>query len=207
MKNMTEKSKRKPKAIVCDLDDVCVNFLSVLTAIHRARHNSSVTENDLTSWNFEEVEIKDARGNVVVGTELRTIFKEYENEGLYAAIPAFETAKQALNIANKLGYKVIILTARNEKYRMPTELNLVMQGIPCDELIFDADKVKRINQLKRRYRVICFADDKLETVQKVSEECNLDYNFVVERPHNRDLTIPDGVTKIRDLFEVIRVLK
>jgi hypothetical protein len=175
--------------------------------LYNNKHDTSVTPADLKTWDFEKVEVKDARGNVVKGAELRKMFLDYEAHGLYAAMPALPGAQRAIDTISKLGYKIIVLTARDEKYRIQTEINMTLRGIKCDELVMDWDKVKRINALKDKYRIIGFADDKFATVQSVAEECDLPHNFLVDKAHNRDIELPEDVIRIQDLFDIIRYLK
>ena len=205
-----KKRKRKHKAIVVDYDDTVVDFMGFLCHLYNVKNGTCISPNDLKEWDFKDVEVKDARGNVVKGEKLRKMFKDYENQGLYAALPIIEESRRALDMAAKLGYKIIILTARDGQFKAQTEINLIRNNIPYNELIFDWDKVKIINDLKKSYKIAFFADDKFDTVKKVADSCDLDYNFLVEKAHNRDIDLSEEdetILRIRDLFETVRYLK
>jgi uncharacterized HAD superfamily protein len=202
-----KRASKKPKAVVVDFDDVVVDFLRTLCMLHNKVHDTSLSAADLTSWNFQGLEFKDIQGNVVTSDDLKETMRAYESHGLYAILPVLEEAKFALELMKKLDYKIIILTARNEMFKIQTELNIMIRNIPCDELIFDSDKVERILKLKRKYDVILFADDRLDTVNEVSEKCDLAYTFLLDRAHNAGQTVGEYVTVIKDLLEVVRYLK
>ena len=199
--------KKKPRAIVVDFDDTVVNFLDTLCLLHNKRHGTSITTNDLTSWNFEDIEIEDARGNIVRGEELYQTMQTYEPHGLYAILQISDEALFALQLIKKLDYHIIVLTARPEKYKLQTELNMTLRNVPCDTLIFDTDKVKQINKLKRKFNVTFFVDDNLKTVNSVAEECDLPYTFLINKRHNTDIEVNEYVTVVDDLLETVRYLK
>lgn len=204
----TRKYKRKEKVIIVDYDDTVVGFLQALCKAHNKKYGTCISHNDLKSWNFDDVDITDARGNRVTGADLRDTFKLYEENGMYAALKPLDYAKYTLDTAHEIGYRVIILTARNERFRTATEYNLHDQDIYYDELYFSDDKVKTIKQLAKKYNVVMFADDKATTVQSVAENCRVKNVFLINKAHNIDSEIDEEVIKrANDLMDCLKELK
>jgi uncharacterized HAD superfamily protein len=151
--------------------------------------------------------MNDARGNTVTGAEFNQTFQDWEANGLYASLPAFKDAKRAINLMRKMGYKIIIMTARGEKYRKETELNAMHQGIVYDELHFSDDKVKTIRELSKQYNIKMFADDKADTVLRVAEKCKVKHVFIIDQEHNKGVEEDDDdIIRVRDIMEAIRYL-
>jgi predicted secreted acid phosphatase len=204
-----KKRKRKPKAIILDADDTIFNFLGGICKIHNKRNGTCITPQDLTAWDFGATEMKDARGNSVNGTELRQTWKDYEDSGLYACLSLIGDAAFALHLMKDLGYKIIILTARPEKYGKDTELNLIFNNIHqyVDEIYFNSDKVKKIKELSKTYNVVMFADDRATTVQDIYENCKVRNVILIEKAHNSDAEVDPEIHRVKDLMETIRLLK
>jgi len=200
--------KVKEKAIVVDYDDTVVGFLQALCKAHNKRYGTCISHNDIKTWDFGDMDITDARGNRVTGHDLRATFKLYEDNGLYAALKPLDYSKYALDTAHEIGYKVIILTARKEKYRLATEYNLDDQDIYYDELHFSDDKVKSLKQLAKTYDIVMFADDRASTVLEVAEKCRVKKVFLINAPHNINLEIDeDLVIRTNDLMDCLKELK
>lgn len=214
---MAEKNKKKAKipTICLDMDDCIVDFLAGLCLFHNKRYNTCVTPSDITDWNFDSLEVKDAMGNVVKGAELRKTFKDYEGEGLYAALRVLGAANLALELMKKLGYKIIILTAREEKFGKQTEINIAFNGLAqyVDEVYFLPlvaglnAKVQKIQELSKTHHVAMFADDKASTVQEVSQKCSVDRVFLVDQTHNKNVELDEEIVRVRDLMDTVRYLK
>lgn len=201
------KKKKKPKAIVLDMDDCIVDFLKTLTMIHNRENNTCITARDIKSWNFKGLEFNDAQGNKVKGDELLATMKKYEPHGLYSILDANEDTKFAIELMNKLDYKVIILTARPKEFENQTKLNLMMHNIEYEEVIFYWDKAKMINELKSKYDIRMFIDDNYTTITAVHELCDLPFTCLMSKAHNENEADLEGVIKIRDLLESVRYLK
>lgn len=199
--------KIKPKVCVLDLDDTVSQFLPFLCHLHNKLHGTCLTESDITDWNFDSLDVKDVRGNHVTGTQLRETFEKYEPHGLYACLPPLDVAKRALKVMGMLGYRVILLTARKAEYEAQTRLNLVAHDIHHDELYFNHDKVKEIKKLAKIYNVQLFADDNYQNVLNVSENCNVNNVFLIDKGHNRHYDEPDDIVRINNLFDSVRYLK
>jgi len=201
--------RQKPFLVVLDLDDCIVSFMGALCRVHNKKYGTSITPSDLNSWDFNTLEVKDAQGNVVKGEELRKTFADYEAEGLYVGLPLLGASDQALEFMKNKGYRVVILTARDEKYGKQTELNLIFNRIYqyVDEVFFKADKVKKIQNLSKAYHIVMFADDKAETVQKVIQNCNVDHVFLIEQAHNENVEVDPDVKRVRDLLDTVRYLR
>lgn len=204
------KRKIKPKALVFDYDDCIVKFLETVFQFYNYLNDTSVSTNDMSDWEFDSLLHKDARGNVVTGADIRDTFLEYEPHGLYAGLPPIRNAIKALEFCRKLGYKLIIITARKQEYEKDTLYNMWLNGVEYDEIYFEKDKAHRIKQLKRQYNIIAFADDKFSTVKEVADTCKLRYNFLVDMASNRMVEFDEeeeGINRISDLFEIIKYLK
>ena len=201
--------KRKERVIVVDYDDTCVDFIGFLCRLHNKLYKTCITPADFKDYDFDMVEIKDARNNVVHGEEIRNTFLEYETEGLYAALPPLPEAKHALKFMKSLGYKIIILTARKEEYKKQTMMNILHNDMPHDEVIFCPSdlKAKKLRQLSRIYNIQMFADDKASTILDVSENTNIKMVVCVNQPHNMGTKLDDEVIRVDSLFEAVRYLK
>jgi hypothetical protein len=206
----------KPKVIILDVDDTILDFCGFLCSLHNKKYGTCISPNDLTDWNFSSVEVKDANGNVVLGSQLRATFEEYEADGLYVGLDVLGDADFALEIMKKLGYKIILLTARNEKFGKQTELNLIMNKIYqfIDEIHFKSDKnienfkTNKIKELSKIYNIQLFADDRAETVMQISENCKVDKIFLINKAHNKNIEIEDeNIVRVGDLMEAVRYLK
>lgn len=204
---MSPMKKKKPKAIILDYDDTVCRFLDTLVMIHNREHGTCIGVQDLTSWDFKDVDFKDAKGNTVKGNELLETMKKYEPCGLYAMLAVSEETKFALELMDKLNYKIIILTARKKEFEGQTKLNIMMHHLPIEELVMDWDKAKKINELKRKYDVKMFVDDNFNTVKAVLEQCDIPHVCLISKGHNEKEEIPDGVTRVQDLLECVRYLR
>ena len=203
-----KKRKMKPKAVVFDHDDTIVGFLPTLCELHNLKYNTCLTDHDITSWDFDDLDITDARGVRVLGKELRETFAESENHGLYALLQPLDYAKYALDTIREIGYKIIILTARNEKFRETTANHALINGLVYDELHFSKDKVKTIKELSKQYNIVMFADDKGTTVQNVSENTRVKKVCLVNKAHNKNMDIDEeDIIRVNDLMDCVKELK
>jgi uncharacterized HAD superfamily protein len=200
---------KKKKAVCCDLDDTISNFLKTLCHIHNVKNNTCLSDNDITDWDFEKLNITDARGNTVNGKNLRETYKYFEDHGLYAILSPLDYAKYALDTAHEIGYTVIILTARPEKYKAQTELNLISQDIYYDEIYYEWDKCKKLDELSLKYNIIFFADDKVNTVQAVAKNCQVKNCFLINKPYNKNVILEEdsNIVRVNDLMDCIKELK
>ena len=207
-KKKVSKIKKLP-AIVCDYDDTIVSFTGGICKLYNKRHNTAISDSDIKDWDFITVDTKDARGNIVKGADLMATFKEYESNGLYVGLRLLDKAKDALNLMYRLGYKIIIVTARDEKFGKDTELSLIFRDIAqyVDQVHFTTDKVKKIQELSKSYKICLFVDDKASTCQSVAENCKVDHVCLVEKAHNVSVEMTEDVKRVKDLFDTIRYLK
>jgi len=203
------KPKKKEKIVVLDADDTIFDFLGGLCKVHNKRNGTCITPADIEDWNFESLEMKDARGNVVKGVDFRKTFTDYEADGLYVGLDILGDADFALELIKKLGYKIIILTARDDKYGKQTELNLIFNRISSyvDDIFFKADKVKKIKELSKVYHVVMFVDDRATTVASVLDNCNVDKVFLVDKGHNKTVELDEEIIRVKDLYGTVKYLK
>jgi uncharacterized HAD superfamily protein len=205
---MTTKRKRKEKAVCLDLDDTVVNFLQTLCAIHNKKYGTCVSHRHIKAWNFSELDLTDARGNRVTGDDLYKTFKEYEDHGLYTCLEPLEYAKYVLDSMRDLGYKIIFITARNERFLKTTECNLLKKDLNYDELYFEKDKVKTLKQLQKKYKVVMFVDDKAETVQNVCDNCSrINHVVMLNKSYNQSIELDEEIDRADDLMDCLKVLK
>jgi hypothetical protein len=90
---------------------------------------------------------------------------------------------------------------------MQTELALIRSNIKVDELIFNWDKCKIINELSEKYIIHGFMDDKLETVESVFKNCAVKHCFLVSKAYNINSAISDGIIRIAEAFDAAKYLK
>jgi len=206
---MVVKRNKRPLAVVLDFDDTVVDFLGSICTLHNKINNTSITQNDITNWDLEseEIVVEDARGNVATGEEVLKTFREFEEHGLYASLSPLPEAGHALNIMNKLGYKIIVLTARKARFDKQTTLNILKYNLPIDEVIYDNNKMLKVKKLLKQYNVKAFADDKASTVVEISESCNIPNIYLVNKAHNTTLEIDEDINRINSIFEIVRDLK
>ena len=203
-----KKRVTKPKAIVIDMDGVIGDFLYTLTWLQNKLKGTSVSHNDIKTYNFVDLNVTDVRGNSVTGEELFATFKEWEPHGIYAIMPLLPHAREALVAFDKLGYHIILMTARDEQYKEQTRLWIFSNDLPYHELIFEKDKAKKIRNLSKQYNIQGFMDDNLDNIKDVSENTNVNQIFLIESPITRDVEIEEGdFEKVRDLWETTRYFK
>jgi len=199
--------KEKPKAIVLDCDDVIVDFMGFLVLIHNKKYKTHITRQDVVGYPLQGEEVENIFGTVVADVNLEDTFKELEPHGLYTMLPVFAESKQAIIYAQDLGYKIIIMTARPIQFKEQTELSLLVNDIPYDELLFAYNKADKINQLKDKYDIVLFADDRAKTIKAVNNQCNIKYPILVNQPHNEHSKLSQKIIRVNDLLEVIKYLK
>jgi len=206
--NKTEETSQLPRAIVLDIDDTICDFLGQLCLLHNRLHNTHVTRADVVGYPLKgEDELEDIHGNIVRDANIEKTFRKYEPHGLYAVLPVFPEAKQAIEIMQELGYKIILMTARPKQYEEQTKLSLMSNNIKYDRLIFDYKKADRILELKEEFDIIMFADDRASTVKNVNNNCSIKYPILINKPHNENASTSQKITRVDDLLEVVKFLK
>lgn len=198
--------RKKIPTIITDFDDCCVDFLGFLCDLYNAKHGTFLCESDMKSWGFKDLNLTDARGNVVTGEQLYNFFKEFEPH-FYAAIPVIPDSMHALKYAKMLGYKIIILTARDEAFAKATEVSILRNRIPCDQIIYNWDKAKIVDELSKTHDIHFFVDDKMDSVRPIKERGKVRNAFLMSRTHNKDEVLDDEITRISSMLEIIRNMK
>jgi hypothetical protein len=199
--------KKKDKWVVTDVDDCVDNWIGDLCRAHNYKHGTCIVETDIHSWGFQELEFKDARGNIVTGKDLDATLRHWEPNGFYAAMSLLENSKFAIETMQAIGYKVMALTARPEQYKEATNYHFLKEGIKFDNITFDWDKVKVINELSGDNQVVMFVDDKLDTVKAVHEKCKVAQVCLMTKGHNQAAAIDDEIKRVSSLLESLRYLK
>jgi len=203
---MTTK-KRKPKAVVVDCDDILYDFVPYLCFLYNKINATHLSASDVKEWEFENIKIKSADGSVATGEGLRAVMNRFEDHGLYTLAPLVKDAKIALEIIKSFGYKIIILTARPERFGEQTYHYFLAKDISYDELIFSWDKVAVINKLSAKYDIELFIDDKYKTVEAVNKYCKVKHTCIATMAHNEDIEEDEGITRVNNLFECVRYLR
>lgn len=196
----------KTPTVICDLDDVISNFLGTLCRLHNRLYGTVISEYDIHSWDFKDVNIKDAHGNIFNGKDLKRTMEEYETE-IYAAMEPYSDSKYALDIIQQIGYKIIILTARPSQFEKQTRFNLIMRDLPFDQLILDWDKAKVIKELSKTHDVKLMVDDNVNTIRNVYDNCKVNTVCLMERRHNVNEKVDDDIKRVGSLIDCVRFLK
>ena len=197
---------KKQKAFVFDIDDTLVFFIAFLCMLYYKIKFILLSESDL-SWELEYKDGLNQDGSQIYNNDVYKLYKEYENEGLYSSLPLIPGARETLDSIRRLGYKVIILTARPPKYKKETYLYFLMNNLYYDKIIHNSDKVEALNKLAEKYDIIGFADDKLSTIHSVAIECEIDNIFLVNRPHNRTESIHPKIRRVNNVLECVRIIE
>lgn len=199
-------SKRIP-TVVLDLDNCLVAFTEGLLFIYNQIHGTNLEDNDIKNWDFECDAYEDIRGNKTHGSDIRKVMLEFENHGLYNGLTPLPHAVQALRQMRDFGYHIVILTARPDRFGHETYQNLLRNQMCFDQLIFDGDKVKVINNLSATHEIVLFCDDKFEYTRDIAEHCNVENVCLINRPDNLKAPISDKIKRIGSVFGAIRYLK
>jgi uncharacterized HAD superfamily protein len=200
--------EKRPKAVCLDLDDTVLDFIGQLCIVHNQKHKTFVTRSEVVGYPLKGDEVENIYGTLVEGENLEKTFKELEPHGLYAVLPVFQEAKQALELIREMGYKIIFMTARPPQFREQTELSLIVNHIKYDMLLFEIDKATAINKLNEQYEVVLFADDKASTVRAVNNKCQVKYPILINRAHNeRYKSLSQKIIRANDLLETIKLLR
>lgn len=162
--------KNKPIAYVLDLDDSLIQYTKNVCEVAAEFGVEGFEPEDFDEWDFPE--------------EIMEIVIRHESL-IYATAEAFECAAEQVRQFKANGIKIIMLTARPKEFETETRINLNLNGIPFDELIFDEDKVTALNLLSNEYDIRIFADDKLDTINKVARRTEIPRVMLINRPHNR----------------------
>lgn len=200
-----EARKKKEKVIVIDGDDVIWDFTGTTTLLTNLTYGTCITPEQVNVWDYNGLELIDALGNRVTGEMLLNVYKTYENHGLYSVLSLKPFAKFAIELMKKSGYLVYILTARDEKFRKETELQIMLGGLSIDKIIFNWDKVIELNRLSKTYKVVCMVDDKSSTCTAISEKCKVGKVFLMNAPTNKDFDESDtDIIRVNDLLDVVK---
>lgn len=185
--------KRRPVAICCDIDDCLINFLEPFLDSYNAEYNKQISLSDLTDYQFS--------------LSLQKYLKKVELEGIYTRLPIAYGATAFLKGLDDLRIKLILITARPKDFKRDTVISLINNKIKYEDLIFAKNKSEIIIDLKSDYDILGMIDDRASTVIKVSERCDLDYNFLINKPHNESVVIPENVTRVPYILDILKLLE
>jgi uncharacterized HAD superfamily protein len=178
---------KKPLAVCLDWDDSCSNFIGNLLRIHNGLYGTKYTREIFSNWQMPE--------------DIRMTFKTYENE-IYASQPLLPKVRKKLKKIKRMGYKIIFITARPEAYRKVTLFNLALNNINYDAIYFSKNKTLKINKLMKKFNIKAFADDNINTVNKVAEHTKVKHVYLITRSYNRNVAEHKRVKRIFNLEDV-----
>lgn len=178
----------KEKGYVIDIDDTLLSFVSHLKFVSDQLKDTNFMQTELSEW--------------LLPLALKETFEEFEDL-IYASLPANVRVREKLEEMRCKGYKIILMTARDEKFRRVTLFNLGINRIKYDAIFFNKNKSLKINRLEEKYEIVGFADDKASTVNKVKRDTNVKNVYLINMSSNRDETLEDGVKRINNLNEII----
>jgi uncharacterized HAD superfamily protein len=185
-------TKTSKPAVCLDLDDCTLNFMDVLCELHNLLYGTNIQVSDFTEWNLPD--------------DVRKTFLDNE-EFIYSQLKPKAGVINTLEKVRELGYSIVFLTARSDKFKRVTELNLLMNGIKYEEIFFNKRKALKINRLKDEYQIEVFADDKFDTVEKVSEKTSVSNVYLIGMPSNKNEEIKGDFKRIRYMSEILNNLK
>ena len=187
-------AKQKQVVSIFDLDDSIQLFTDTLIYLSNTISGTIISPEDVGTWDLPK--------------ELEDVYKRFEKCGLYAVLPMSPFAIETLTFLRTVkSHKIVLLTARPENYGEATYLNLLLNKVPFDELIFNKNKVEAIKKLSKKYHISLFADDKLETIQRVYTNCNVDTVCLIDRKHNRVEDLDPDIKRITNLLETLKYIK
>ena len=99
---------------------------------------------------------------------------------IFRSLPPAPKAKQVLTKLKNQGFTIILITARNDKYRNLTLNWLEKHQIPFDQLIHSKHKADVCQELG----VELFIDDKLENLQSIKENMEIPL-LLMDMDHNQ----------------------
>ncbi|MGM0420512.1 MAG: 5' nucleotidase, NT5C type [Bacillota bacterium] len=115
----------------------------------------------------------------VPAEKLDDFFAEYKEE-IFSSVEPFQEAIDFLQTLKQQGHKIILITARDEKFRQVTETWLKKHGFPFDKLYHAEDKAP----LAQKEDIKLFVDDNKDNAQAISEKGIPVLLF--NREHNQD---------------------
>lgn len=174
-------------AVCIDLDDCIFSFLGVFVDLYNKRMVRSLNLTSMVDYNFNK--------------QLSAFLHEIELEGLYSRLPLEFGASTFLDLLTSLKIKIIFITARPKEFKRDTIIALNNNNIDYEMLIFNKNKSEVINSLKNHYDVLAFIDDRASTVEKVFNKCGLNFTFLIDKPHNKNIMVSKGIERISNLMD------
>ena len=194
IKYLKKHSNNKELAIVADADDCLVGFSDTAVELTNLMLKTCYTREDLNTWDLPK--------------EVYDTYKKYEGVGFYGCMPVLPGVVETLNdIRSSYRMKIIILTAREEKFRDITILNLKMKGVVYDEIIFSKKKGEELIKLSEKYEIKMFVDDKLENVEEAISTGMVGTVCLMDMRHNRVLGLDEKIKRVRSLRECLQYVK
>lgn len=90
-----------------DIDEVCANLHEHWLALYRADYNCTLTPEDITHWEIQEIVKPECYNN---------IFKYLDKPDLYEGVKPVEGALEGVRALRERGYKVIFATSAPVKH-------------------------------------------------------------------------------------------
>jgi len=127
------------------------------------------------------------------------------SEDMLATVKPYKNAVKCLNILNKSGHKIYIITKREHDFKDSTATWLCHNNIPFTKLVMTDGNEK--GQHIKKYKLDCYVDDCLPNLEEMAQ-AQLRWRkglMVLTRPWNSWLNFnPDIITRVNTWQDIIR---
>jgi uncharacterized HAD superfamily protein len=137
-------------------------------------------------------------------------FKDkWYRDGSFMECPHIEGAPEALHAIRASGYKIVFITARPQwqykRLQGDTLQWLDKHNVPHDLLLFNKDKCEALYEHVQPAWPVAFIEDHERNARALS---GIGVNVLLyDQPHNQTLSALDGVTRVKNWADVLRMLK
>ncbi len=127
------------------------------------------------------------------------------SEAMLATSKPYKNAVKYLNLLNKLGHKIYIITKREQLFKDTTAVWLHRNNIPFNELVMTDGEEK--SSYVKKYNLDCYVDDFLPNLEEMAQS-QLRWRkglMLFTRPWNSwMLTNPDIITRVNTWQDIMR---
>lgn len=140
---------------------------------------------------------------------LETYKDDFHSSGRFRTLPVIPGARDGLWKARKLGYTIVIVTARPhwqyKRIYADTLFWLEDQDIPYDRLLFNKDKVEVIHrQLAPAWPVAFVEDHPRNALALASAHVHV---LLYDQEHNREVSEGEYITRVHGWEDILETLK
>lgn len=197
----------KPKAFICDLDDTLADFIGTLTYNFNKLTGKGLQAHHWSKYHMEGVDVIGKHGERFLFDEVYAIMRLMEQSGFYAYLPALPGAQDFVEILNRSGIRVIIVTARPPEYAHDTMYNVIYNNfqVRATNILFSKNKAETITKLAEEYDIIGFVDDAAHHVNNVAKNTKVQA-YCLPKAHNLNEKVLKRVKRM-ELWEILADLK